>query len=1148
MKSPTIRLALMATLAVGASHARAQAPARADVPAGKTAMDMVRVEPSLATIVLRNGGVIPGSELVDVGGRVLQRGRDYSIDNGSGIIYLLERPRSGVAARVSYRFDPDAAAKISSSGDALKLANLRSFQFSGNQVQMGFGMAERQADGTVRQSDLVGLKNNFSAGSANVKGYMAYGQKKTVQSQSLMGSGASQAGSREGGEAIIQNVDWSLGPGKLKLDYQNIAQKFDGFAGLAGAGYSAAEVNALAKERGLKRTGLAVEDLKVGKMSLTGAQRLVTTGRDKVDWRSLSLNAGAIQASFDRRQVDKNFNRFKDLREGDRDALAREAGFTREAWKMGYTGAKTSLNFASEGVQDDRRQGIQRANADFRSGKFGLSLNRQSVDAGFTRFDGLREADRGQLARERGLRRNGLSLNAGGASIQTSSVEQAQDGEEFVAQDMRFGGKTVQFLHSNRKVGAGFGSLGNLSEAELDAHVKSIGLMYDPNDFLIRPEAKWQMVGGPRLDRQLDRLQWSPRVGTSVLLDQLRMDGANGSGTVQRFGFSTPKFQYNYRGQNFDPTFQEAAGLMDFERDRVGDQAGLRKENHSLQMQWGAGKTFQAETMGAGIKGQGEASRTSVKFTTPGLSASLSEREVGAGFQGVNRLVDPERDLLATLRGYQQRDATLQFSMIKGMSLGLRQSSSYDEVQDARKLFGEYTGEFKPDSQTQLRLFAFHQRDTMGSDLLYENSVERASFSRQIRNFVAKYEQEQVRYDGTQTTAVDSNRQTFGVSAKIDQRTNLATERTEVQYSDGNADHIMTHTLSQGINHNVGIEVSQTSVDRTGDRPDEQRRNYGVWIDFGHGFRLNYGMIRDISSVQAGHMQSNLSMTAGTVGNVKVNGVNYQDQRWDGQRYQSTGNVGFGLVKPLNLGLVHGLTFWYTADTFRDYRAFQRENRWLGANCQVLGADLKFDYKSQIAPSGERAIDRAFRLQSPNADKAPLSAELYYKVRTMPTQKSFAIRDYKLRMRPSKGWELSHALQTNPEVARGDLLLGSLPQAARSSKWRLDYSGNPATVLGLSWDEFRNDANKNVTRLAGMNLKLSANRPSPIEFFYGMEHNEAPGQKRTAHRYHLRFDQRPGPNQAFSLFLGNVSWQNSRDKNLFDVQNWSGRMEYSLKF
>jgi len=200
-----------------------------------------------------------------------------------------------------------------------------------------------------------------------------------------------------------------------------------------------------------------------------------------------------------------------------------------------------------------------------------------------------------------------------------------------------------------------------------------------------------------------------------------------------------------------------------------------------------------------------------------------------------------------------------------------------------------------------------------------------------------------------------------------------------------------------------------------------------------------------------------------------------------------------------------------------------------------------------MTPTGDRAIDRLFSFSTDQDPKRALRGSVSYKVRTLPNDQQFMVRNYNLTLRPMNGLELSHQLVTNPEVAKGDAVLGSVTQGTRANTWKLDFTGSDRFKAGLSWQELINEQNKTMSRIGGINFTLFANNASPLSLFYGVEQGDLNGERRTAHRYSLRFDQRPGPNQLFSLFVGNLSWQHSRPQDQ-KVQNWNVRLEYQLRF
>lgn len=83
--------------------------------------------------------------------------------------------------------------------------------------------------------------------------------------------------------------------------------------------------------------------------------------------------------------------------------------------------------------------------------------------------------------------------------------------------------------------------------------------------------------------------------------------------------------------------------------------------------------------------------------------------------------------------------------------------------------------------------------------------------------------------------------------------------------------------------------------------------------------------------------------------------------------------------------------------------------------------------------------------------------------------------------------------------------------------------------------------------MAGLTLDLFRNSGSPLQLFYGVEQRWGNQLRQTAHRYYLRFDQRPGPNQLLSVFAGNLSYGHSLP-NGANRNNWTVNVNYQIRF
>ena len=1156
MSSPRNRLRLLAgliTLSMGGAILAQTPPAQPPAVIGKTSIDLIRLEPGIFSIPLRNPGVVYHSEVLELDGRRLVEGRDYSIEYGTGTVILMIQAKPGQSLRATYRYDASLVKQAAGNGLLGKFNGFQLDAKGNNKVLLNFGNAFRFGDGTMATKNSFGLKNSFNlASGANLTGIYALSETKKVQSQSLYDYESKSAKVEEGqATALLQSLAAKAGRAKFNVSIQDIGKKFDGFQSFRDAGYDEGKIGMLAKERGLKRLGYSVEDLGSKGLSLSHNTRRVDDRGAGIEWRNFGLRGSGVDVQFSRQYASKEFTRFNDLSEGDRGQLAKEGGLSREEMSGKLGRGLVSSSFKTLEVRDGDNGGVFRRSIELNAGPVKVSRFDQSVDAGFTRFGHLREGDAGQLARERGLRRKEVNLGVDpkwlgmnlAFSTKSMTAENQQD-SEVRSEDFTANAKGWSFEHIVRSSDTG-SPLGNQTEGEIQDGMRSVAKMFAETNAPLNGNDRAQYINGRGLTRIGNQAAFK-LLGSEISIQQIDFRGANDTARARKLNLANKNFSYRHSDQQFGNNFAEASTLMEFERARLSGIAGLRKSEDDLRFKL-IGSDVSVSRMSAKVDGLGGAERTNLSVQRPGLEMEYNARSVDDGLGAIGQIVDKERELLTSLKGFSEKHFRLKydqktirtlFEMREGDSL------SSDETNFYRKSILEW----KPDQYSSISFAQFDNRRADPSELLLEAFERRISLQKKIGTFALAYENESKRYDGLWSSTPGSDRISYGIEAKLDPKTAIATQHSRTDYTDGESETITSHTLSKELTARTGISVTDTMVNRSGDAPDERRRNYGVWYDFGKGVRMSWGYGRELNSTSAGHMKSNFSVTPGQVGGLALGSASYNNERWDDQRYLSNGNVQLSLVRPLSFGFFKDLTMKFGADTVRDRGRFQRENRSFSAATKILGNSLGYDYFSQIAPTGERAIDRTIRFATDATQSKWLRANLLYKVRTLPSDKSVSIRDFSMTARPLRGIEVTHQLQTNPEVARGDMILGSLAQDMRNTSWKIDFTGSPRTKFGLSTEELRNDRTKALSRKIGTTLTLSANQPSPIELYYGLEEISPDGKKRqAAHRYHLRFDQRPGPNQSFSLFLGNVSYQYDRAADL-KVQNWGARLEYQVRF
>lgn len=1158
------------------------APPNTDIVLGGTpSIDLIILQGSGPSVPLRHGNVMPGSERVEFDGRVLRRGSDYNMDYETGVVYLMRAQKPGQSLHVSYRYD---ATKTTDPAQP-RLGGLSGFRFDvapgALQMIMGFGVTERTADGNVLTSNLYGWNNSFSFAGSSIKGLMLVGERQKVNARNAFGA-ETQKGAVDEGKSrfLLQNFQTALAGGRLEADYQDISSNFSGFGAVQESGYEKSFVDSLQKEKGLKRLGIGITDVGVGGMKFSHSYRTVEDAKGSIDWRKLGMAAGNMQGAFgfsmnwESRTVDKDFQRFRDIREADRDQLMREAGITRETLSGQLKASVARMAFSSEKIEDLSGNGIYKRSFELFDGakpdssKIYFSIGDQHVEQGFNRMGSLLGPEQQAYGRELGLRRQWMAMHVGlfgaGSPIKYNVNAIRTNTGDFNASKLTANGKSWSLEHVNASVDKGFGALDALPDREKIEHIKTIANMYSPGGAGVNVDAERGWLNrSAGIDRNFTRLTAQPFKGWNMSFENLNLNGQTDSGSVQTVGLMGKGFSVNYRRQELGDNFNELYSLLDYERQRLGTISGLDRTDFGMSMKLGS-KQFTFTQLKADSP-QGGMSRTVAHLQDRKLDVQVTTREVDPGFNAVNQMVDPEKDMLATMVGFKERDIKAKWQILPNLNLDLFWfDSNSDSLNQVKQLHNTIIT-WSPSKNTSFGFVKLQQKNDDPLQVLFSNLTERINLSHNFgRMGMFRYLQEKQDYNGIMTNLPDSTKEILSYEAKIDRRTSLKTEQTRTRFENGGKENVSNNTISTDLGKRAGVSVSEINVDRDGEGQDETKRNYGFWIDLGNGLRFSYGYARQLSGENNGTMSSGMSLSSnpinntnigdvnntqsGQIGNMQVGGA-YGVNEWDQTgRTQSFAKVQLGTVKPMRLAGLHDVRFNFGLDTQADFSNWLRENRLIQFSGKLGSNLLQYEYKGQMHQSGARGIDRTFRFATDQDPKRWLIASIMYKLRTLPWDDQVMIRDFSLSARPTKNMSITHKLQTNPEgPQRGDVILGSVPQPFRKNEWRMDYKASDNLTIGGVFDEIRLEQNNSMARKGGVNMVLFQGLGSPLNLYYGVEQNDVGGVRRTAHRYHIRYDQRPGVNQIFSMFVGNEAFEHGITPGQ-KRQNWTVRVDYQLKF
>ena len=1141
---------------------------------GTAAIDLISVRAIGPGVPLRFGHVVPQSERIQLGSRLLKRTDDYGMDYETGVVYLATPTKSGDSLTVTYRYTDSAATTTS---PANSFSSLGGFKYSlrpgSLDMVLGFGQTERTADGNVLTSNVFGTHNNFKFSGGSMGGVFLYGERQKTQNSAGLSMDQNahpgDADSQDGhSQLILQGLESKFLGGSAKLDYQDVGSSFAGFASAKNAGLDDAAVNKLKSERGLTRVGMSLTDMKVGSMLVSNGFHSVKDGSGAIDWRSYGLNSGGFKLNFNSQRIDNGFNRFHDITEVDRDQLMREKGMSRENFASEFAQKSTKLSYNQSVIKSDSDGlSIKRKETGLDISGLKVRFGEQTVSNGFTRFDSLLAQEKASYGKEASLRRQWLGLESSligkNTAFTLAESKLKSDHGDFNSTDVAIINPRWSLAHSERKSDKAFANLGSMADAELDGHVKSIAAMYG-DGVAVRPEDRGAFVLSPGVDRSFNRFALDPIKGWKFGLSQLKLKGLNGGGEVNTFSLAAKGVDIGYRKQSLGSNFNELSSLMSFETQKLGTIVGLNRTDETANFQMAGNKSLSLSST-KGETSAGGFSRIMASLKAPNLEVSVASRKVDSAFTSTGQLVDSEKDLLGTLIGFKQQDGSFNWRVSPKLNL---QASLFDSVNPT-------TGEnrhksdsilnWQPDGKTKFNFTRHEQKSEDPLSLLFANTDQKVSLSRSFGRYgnLDLLDETQV-YDGKTATRPDAHTQSLAYETQINAKTSVRTEQSRTSFSNGEKENISANTVKTELSKHSGVSVTDTEIDRGGNTRDETKRNYGFWLDIGNGLKVSYGYNRQLVGQDVGTLNTNLTVgkDAAIVDPSKVNtvqpgqlgpvmvGGGYGVNKWDATekgRTQAFSNVNLSTAHPLKFGIFQDIKFNFGLDTAADYAQWSRESRTMGLSAKVGKNSFGYDYVSQMNGTGLRGIDRIFRFQTDTAPTAKLTATIFYKLRTMPTNENVMVRDFSVTAKPLKDWEIINQLQTNPEVIKSDAFLGSVPQAARSNNWKINYLKSDSLTVGASWQELINEQSGAKATTGGINLELFKKSGSPLKLFYGIEQNEGNVARRLTHRYHVQFDEHAGPNQVFSLFAGNVSYEHSIADSL-NRNNITVRVDYQLRF
>lgn len=1132
---------------------------------GKLSVDTMPGKRSGLGYPLRYANVMRGSVQVELNGRILKEGTDYTLGYSEGMLYMMTSVRDTDTIRVTYRHDPTR--KSNATGSAMPLMKLDFGRGGSMTMLVGTGGAQRFADGTLMNSTIGGLNNDLQFGMTKLKGvYLVSSieQAYTRADSTSPDRSPTKEGQKGTDKAIIQNLNADLGDGiNLTADYQDIGTKFQGFGALQSAGYDANQVGQLEKEKGLKRIGLGLNSNNTAGFSLINNYKSIDDGEGKLQWLNYGIKSNVIDFYYTRRWLDAKFKRWNDIAEQNRQQLQKEKGITRGGMGGAIKLAGDSfLKYDSNRISYEK-EAIMREEYGIQIPWFKATIARQTISENFSRMGDLEEQERGQWNKERGLERNELALKIGGENngpslnFSRNYVKEKKAGFNASALSVQSSWGSLNYW--KRSTDKDFNRLGDLKPQERDHYIQQTLQSYAlPANVTDNDRAVFQRETGIERDHFATNFKFSQ--GLFLSYDKNKISHEDASILNLGGGIRIGNLTFNHRQLNISPKFQRIGDLLEAERRMYGGMIGFNRTDSILhwkiskdtELQFNAMNVNRSDVEQDDLKEE-NASRVTAHLKGRGFELYGARRNVSADFNRINELVDPERELLVSLLGYKEEDYRLNLTAIKGLNIDASYYDANNGDEELRRYKKHANVIWQPDNKTTLQYRLnrekFSDFGLLDKSLLFAHDIRFWMISRDFGNIgKLTVAQETEQFAGEEGSQPDRRTNIIRYEHTVSKNTKLTVDNVRTNFDDGKWERVEAYKLDWQIFQKLGISWTELFIWRDQKLGyDDRTRTFGFSYDFGNNLKLTYNWHREMSSSGHGKRDSLWNMSKGSMLGFEMVG-NYHEKQIQGQDATSVGTFNITNQKPLSFGSLKDIKMGFAYGTNVQVGVWKGEGKSAFWNGKILGYELGAAYNQVMIADKVRVSDRTFLIKTTADNKSPLQASLIYKIRKLANNESYIMRDYDVSYKISDSFKLSMSTDTYPEEQRNNSPLGTINLPFMKRTWNIDWTTTPSVKMGFAFQDAMDLKNKTLARRTLASLTLFEDKGSPLKISYGVEQADPAGKKRqTKHIWELSYDQRPGPNQVFSLAVSNYKWQHSIGEGKF----WSGlsfRLDYQLRF
>lgn len=1106
------------------SDVKASAPAASSL-VGQPAADLLPGNGTRGGYLLRYAPVVPNSESVYVDGKRLTRGADYWIDYNSGSLAFAAPVRRLSSIQVYYRYNPQGQR-----GEPVSALPIFALSLGQSSLSVLFApdRAETAPNGTAYRLSAYGLQNALRFGnSTSLEGYFFVHLRQKMANDDPLNRAPSPPSptepSSEQSQFIYQTLQMQTGGLRLKATYQDIGRGFSAQKTLGiRPGLDANQLQLWEKQKGLKRLDYTVGLSLFRDAGVELTHLRIHDGKSDIVQRALRFQSHWLNLQWSRREPGMEFERYKDLADPEAPHWQRERGITRESLSGSLQLAPNhTFNFVGLTLTEGTGR-IERI-------LYGLDLpwlkvNRLEQDIGtdFKRFGDLGDAEKGEWAREAGLKREVTTVQLIPQGLQKLSFSETNIRSatgEMEWQRLKVQTATVKVEHVHRAVDPQFGRLQSLAPQELQQMAQETRQFHDPaNTQPLKPEEVQQSLKEVGLERTFQRAEIQPAKDLTLQVKRYEIADRTGQGSITGvlYQLKTPMLQVRIAERGISPQFGRLRDLAPVEQLLFHNEQGIRRSDWDAALitpRLGlAVAQMHAQAIGAGLQ------RWSARLMHPQLELAYNRRRVDADFARAQDLADPERDLFAQLRGFDQHDWSLSFKPARTLQIEsflFDASNPLEQIGNRRQRTRLV---WQPIRNLTLGRHQEEYRSQQLANSLYHDEYERNDLQYLLGFGTLNAYQERRQIGGTVANPLYQYTDYYRFQSRALGGFNFAVEERNTRAVGTVSERFRFYQAGYALSNRLKLTFAHADAQREG-APDESGQQIGLEYQIRNGTTLTFAESRTAKEGANGTRTLSAGLTQSVWGVLSIGGT-YQEWRIDRTQTKAQSQVVIQSARPFDWLMFKNLQFDFRYGALADRGLWQQENKHFTMQATAFGHALKGGYVGIYVPGQGRAIDRYYQIESPSTD-SPLRYSLLYKVRTYQDGRLFLIRQYHLEYKLSQKLSIVHDFQTHPEQGNPNVVLGSILQPTGFSNWTLEWTLKPQVVLKGDYRIEWNEQQGRRVRRGG--LSLTGNQSDGVNYAVGyrVDSELFGGRKTTAHTFYLSTEHKL--NADHYLMLG-IQW------------------------